>query len=109
MKNVTVFTTKTWPHCKTAKEFLSQSKIHFIEKDINVDAEARNELARRKISGVPTFLIGDDVVVGLTKAKILQLVDHRLIECPNCHTKLRVPTNKGQISVCCPKCKYKIK
>lgn len=109
MKNVTVFTTKTWPHCKTAKEFLSRSKIHFIERDINVDVEARNELARRKISGVPTFFIGDDVVVGLDKAKILKLVDHRLVECPNCHTKLRVPTSKGQISVSCPKCKYKIK
>lgn len=64
---------------------------------------------RRKISGVPTFFIGDDVVIGLDKTKILQLVDHRLMECPNCHTKLRVPTNKGQISISCPKCKFKIK
>jgi len=109
MKNVTVFTTKTWPHCKSAKEFLSQNRIHFIERDINVDSEARNELTRRKISGVPTFLIGDDVVVGLDKEKILKLVDHRIIECPECHTKLRVPINKEKISIICPKCKYKIK
>ncbi len=86
-----------------------QSKIHFVEKDINVDSEARKELIKRKITGVPTFLIGEDVVVGLDKSKILQLVDHRLIECPNCHAKLRVPINKAQISISCPKCKYKIK
>jgi DNA-directed RNA polymerase subunit RPC12/RpoP len=86
-----------------------QNKIHFIEKDINVDSAARNELIRRKISGVPTLLIGEDVVVGLDETKILQLVDHRLMECPNCHKKLRVPTNKGQITITCPNCKYKIK
>lgn len=87
-----------------AKEFLSQNRIHFIEKDINVDSEARNELARRNISGVPTFLIGEDVVVGLDKGKILELVDHRLTECEKCHTKMRVPINKGALEVTCPKC-----
>ena len=89
-----------------AKEFLSQNRIHFVEKDINLDAEARGELARRNISGVPTFLIGDDVVVGLDKAKILELVDHRLVACEKCHTKLRVPTKKGALDVTCPKCKH---
>jgi len=109
MKDVTIFTTKTWPHCKTAKEFLSKNSIHFIEKDINLDKDARNELIKRKITGVPTLLIGEDVVVGLDEAKVLQLVDHRLTECPNCHAKLRIPTNKEQINISCPKCKYKIK
>jgi len=105
MKNVTVFTTKTWPHCKTAKEFLSQHKIHYKEKDINVDNEARKELIKRKIAGVPTFLIGEDVVEGLDKEKILRLVDHEVIECPDCHTKLRVPLIKDKIKITCPKCK----
>lgn len=89
-----------------AKEFLSQNKIHFVEKDINVDAQARDELARRNIRGVPAFLIGDDMVVGLDKAKILELVDHRLLECEQCHQKLRVPIDKGAIKVTCPKCKH---
>lgn len=89
-----------------AKEFLSQNRIHFVEKDINVDAEARNELTRRNISGVPSFLIGEDMVVGLDKAKILELVDHRVIECEKCHTKMRVPLNKGTLKVTCPKCEH---
>lgn len=89
-----------------AKEFLSQRNIHFVEKDINVDSQARSELIRRNISGVPTFLIGDEVVVGLDKAKILQLVDHRVIECENCKAKMRVPLGKGTIKVTCPKCAH---
>jgi glutaredoxin len=89
-----------------AKEFLSQNRISFVEKDINLDEEARSELERRNISGVPAFLIGDDVVVGLDKAKILELVDHRLVACEECHTKLRVPTKKGTLQVTCPKCKH---
>lgn len=89
-----------------AKEFLSQHKIYFVEKDINVDEQARAELIRRNISGVPTFLIGDDVVVGLDKAKILELVDHRVIECEKCHTKMRVPLDKGLIKVTCPECAH---
>jgi glutaredoxin len=59
-----------------AKEFLSQNNISFIEKDINVDMEARQELKRRNIRGVPTFLIGEEVVVGLDKNKILELADN---------------------------------
>lgn len=89
-----------------AKEFLSQNRIHFVEKDINVDAQARAELTRRNIRGVPSFLIGDDMVVGLDKAKILELVDHRLSECEQCHTKLRVPIDKGPIKATCPQCKH---
>jgi len=60
---------------------------------------------KRKITGVPTILIGEDAVVGLDTEKILKLVDHRLVECPSCHTKLRAPINKGKIKVSCPKCK----
>lgn len=108
MKDVVLLTTKTCSYCKMAKDFLAQNHIQYIEKDINFDAEARNELARRNINGVPTFFIGDDVVVGLDKAKILELVDHRIVECPNCHAKLRVPTDKGAINVRCPKCKSSV-
>lgn len=104
MKNVTVFTTKTCPHCRTAKEFLKQQNIYFVEKDVNVDAQARAEMMRRNVTGVPAVLIGDDIVIGLDRGKILSLVDHRLVSCESCKTGLRVPINKGKIKVTCPKC-----
>lgn len=105
MKNVTVLTTNTCPYCTQAKQFLRQNKIHFVEKDVNADHQARREMTSRNITGVPTFIIGEDVVVGLDKNKILSLVDHRLVACSNCGTAVRVPTNKGKIKASCPKCK----
>jgi len=89
-----------------AKKFLSQHNIYFIEKDINVDDQARSELIRRNISGVPAFLIGDEVVVGFDQAKLIELIDHRVIECEECHAKMRVPLGKGTIAVTCPKCDH---
>ncbi len=105
MKNVTLLTTSTCPYCKMAKDFLVQNKIHFIEKDVNVDAQARYEMTSRNITGIPAFIIGKDVVVGLDKAKVLELVDHRIVKCINCNTSVRVPTKVGKIKARCPKCK----
>ncbi len=74
-----------------------------MEKDINLDEAARNELARKNISGVPAFFIGQDIVVGLDKEKILGLVDHRLVDCNKCGARLRLPIDKGILKVTCPK------
>ncbi|TGE38858.1 glutaredoxin family protein [Desulfosporosinus fructosivorans] len=106
MKNVIMFTSQTCSSCKVAKNFLFQNKIQFEQKDINVDAKAREELFRRNISGVPTFQIGKDFVTGFDPKKILKLVDHRLVECKKCSTKIRVPINKGTIKIKCMQCAH---
>lgn len=87
-----------------AKEFLLQQKIHFVERDVNTDQQAAYELQKRNISGVPTLFIGEDVIVGFDRQRILQLVDHRLVECNQCGQKMRVPLQKGLLQVKCPKC-----
>lgn len=74
MKNVTMFTTNTWPYCTVAKKFLSQNNIPFEEKNISTDEDALLELQRRKINSVPTFLVGDETVVGFNKDRILELL-----------------------------------
>ena len=70
-----------------------------------MDSAARSELNKRGIQGVPAFLIGDDVVVGLDKAKIERLIDYSVVNCPKCNSRLRVPKGKGKIKVTCTKCK----
>ena len=71
MKSVTMFTNNTWPYCSMAKEFLSQNNIPFQEKNISNDNDALKELQRRNIKSVPTFLVGDETIVGFDKEKIL--------------------------------------
>jgi len=106
MKDVIMFTTQTCSSCKRAKNFLFQNKIQFVQKDINVDVNAREELQRRNIIGVPTFLIGKDYVTGFDPTKILKLVDHRIVECRKCSTKMRFPINKGAIKIKCTQCAH---
>lgn len=53
---------------------------------------------------MPAFVIGDDVVVGLDKNKIESLIDYKVIDCPFCKARLRVPKGKGKIKITCPKC-----
>lgn len=107
MKKIIVYTTDTWPHCKTAKAYLREKGFSFIEKDINKDSVARNDFTKRGLQGVPTFLIGNDIVEGLDTRKIESLVDYKVESCPNCKAKLRIPKGKGKINITCPKCEFK--
>lgn len=104
MKNIIMFTTQTWPHCTTAKRYLREKGYSFIERDVNKDSEARDEFTKRGLRGVPAFIIGDQIVEGLDTNKIESLVDYNVINCPKCSARLRIPKNKGKISVTCPKC-----
>jgi glutaredoxin 3 len=58
------------------KEFLSQHNVAFVEKNVAVDREARQEMltATGGRSAVPTLKIGDDVVVGFDRARISELL-----------------------------------
>lgn len=109
MKNVTLFTSSTWPHCHTAKMYLREKGIKYDEKNISIDPEARQELIKIGARGVPTFIIGDEVIVGLDTERIEALIDYLVIDCPSCKTRLRVPKNTGKIIVTCPNCKNEFK
>jgi len=65
---------------------------------------AQAEFAKRGFQGVPAFVIGNDTVIGLDKNKIESLIDYRVINCPSCKGRLRVPKGKGKIKITCPKC-----
>ncbi|MGF7186230.1 glutaredoxin-related protein [Desulfitispora alkaliphila] len=53
--------------------YLREQGIDFEEKDVNESVDARRQFSRLRLPGVPSFLIGDQVVIGLDKEKILEL------------------------------------
>ncbi|SDK67474.1 hypothetical protein SAMN05660472_01738 [Natronincola ferrireducens] len=67
---------------------------------------ARAEFSRLNLKGVPAFLIGDQVVVGLDKQRIEVLLNYIVISCGKCDGRMRLPKNKGKIRVTCPSCSY---
>ena len=70
-KDVKVYTLPTWPHCKTAKEYLSQKGITYQEFDVGKDKEAAKEMMRlSNARSVPVILVGKEVIVGFDSARI---------------------------------------
>lgn len=70
MADVKVFTTKTWPHCPTVKEYLSQKGVDFQEVDLSKDMAARKELMKQGIMAVPVVKIKEEYIVGFDKDKL---------------------------------------
>jgi predicted nucleic acid-binding Zn ribbon protein len=91
--------------------YLREKGISYEEKNISIDQAARSELMKRGLRGVPAFIIGNDVVVGLDKDKIEKLIDYTVTNCPKCPSRLRIPKGKGTLTVTCPNCsaEFKIK
>ena len=49
------------PHCKEAKEYLTRNNIPFINRDVEVDEKAMEQLTGKYNSnGVPVIVIGTD-------------------------------------------------
>ncbi|HKY72029.1 MAG TPA: glutaredoxin family protein [Nitrospira sp.] len=78
--DVEVFVRSGCPHCEAAKDFLDQLQrehpsLHIVVHDLAQDPAARQRLraladARGIVTmGVPTFLIGDKVIVGFLSAE----------------------------------------
>lgn len=107
MKKVIIYTTKTCPHCSTAKEYLKEKGISYEEKDIATDMTARRELMRLRVRGVPAIQIEDEIIVGFQPEKIDQLIDFTIVKCQECATKLRIPKDHGSLTVTCPRCKHR--
>jgi glutaredoxin 3 len=89
--------------------YLREKGISYEEKNISIDQAARSELMKRGLRGVPAFIIGNDVVVGLDKDKIEKLIDYTVTNCPKCPSRLRIPKGKGTLTVTCPNCSAEFK
>ncbi len=60
--------------CNRAKEFLSQHRIVYAERDISKDEAALAELERRGFMTTPVILVDDEVVVGFDQKKLAGLL-----------------------------------
>src|SRR6185369_18097145 len=56
---VVLFSVAWCPHCRAAKEYLTKNNIPFINKDVEIDDKAMEELTGKyKSQGVPVIIIG---------------------------------------------------
>ncbi|BBA69682.1 glutaredoxin domain-containing protein [Geobacter sulfurreducens] len=61
---VVLYSVAWCPHCKEAKEYFTTKNIPFINKDVELDATAMEELTKKyKSQGVPVIIIGNDKVL----------------------------------------------
>lgn len=104
MKKIILYSTSACPHCKTAKAFLMEKGYDFIEKNAQLDPAVAQEMRQMKMMGVPSFLIGDEVIVGFDPKRIEALLDYTVVPCPSCSRRARVPKGKGKVRITCKQC-----
>lgn len=75
MSKVVIYSSDTCPNCFSAKEYLRERDVDFIERNIQKDKEAKKELVDMGHMGVPILIINGEEVVGFNRAKIDTLLD----------------------------------
>jgi glutaredoxin 3 len=59
--SIVLYSVAWCPHCREAKEYMTEHNIPFINKDVELDAKAMEELTGKyKSQGVPLIVIGND-------------------------------------------------
>lgn len=75
-KNVKVYSTPTCPWCIRAKQFLKENNIEFQNLDVSGDQLAADEMmVKTGQMGVPVLDIDGEIIVGLDKERIRQLLE----------------------------------
>ncbi|MDD7362597.1 MAG: glutaredoxin family protein [Peptoniphilus sp.] len=70
MSKVEVYTSSTCPYCTMAKDYLKDKGIDFEEKNVQTNAQARDELISKGYTGVPVLVIGGEEIVGFDRPRI---------------------------------------
>ena len=55
-------------------EFLSQQGVEFVEKNIQEDEQAMQELVRLGSQSTPTIVVGEEVMVGFDGDRLLKML-----------------------------------
>ena len=74
-KTVTIYSTPTCHFCQATKEFFAEKGIVYTNHDVSKDLEQRQAMIDMTGQmGVPVIRIGDDVVIGFDKEKLIELL-----------------------------------
>ena len=58
---IVLYSTSWCPHCKQAKEYFTRNNIPFINRDVELDDAALDDLTKKyRSQGVPVIVIGND-------------------------------------------------
>ena len=75
MENVTIYSTESCHFCHMAKDFFAENNVAFTDFNVGVDTDKRKEMIEKSGQmGVPVIVIGNNVVVGFNKPKIVELL-----------------------------------
>jgi glutaredoxin 3 len=75
MQNVTIYSTQSCHFCHMAKEFFKEKGVAYEDFDVGVDQEKRKDMITKSGQmGVPVIIIGNNVIVGFNKPKVVELL-----------------------------------
>ncbi|MFA6514806.1 MAG: glutaredoxin family protein [Candidatus Paceibacterota bacterium] len=75
MNKITIYSTPTCHFCHMAKDFFTSKGFPFVDYNVSTDLEKRKEMVDKSGQmGVPVIEIGDKLIVGFDKPKIMALL-----------------------------------
>ncbi|MFA7315762.1 MAG: glutaredoxin family protein [Candidatus Paceibacterota bacterium] len=75
MNNVIIYSTPSCHFCHMAKEFFKEKNIAYEDFNVAEDHEKRQEMIQKSGQmGVPVIQIGNNLIVGFNKPKIVELL-----------------------------------
>ena len=75
MKNVIVYSTNTCPYCDMTKRWLKDNNIVFVEKNVQEDYDAAEEMmAKSGQMGVPVIDIDGTIIIGFDVNKLKKML-----------------------------------
>ena len=75
MKSVTIYSTPSCHFCHMAKDFFKEKNVAYTEFDVASNLEKRKEMLERSGQmGVPVIFIGEEMIIGFEKPKIVELL-----------------------------------
>lgn len=71
MANVKIYTTPSCVYCKMAKQFFAEKSVQYEEKNVAVDADARNEMIQKSGQmGVPVIEVDGKIIIGFNRPEL---------------------------------------